>query len=308
MSIRLRAIALISVFVCWPSVRARSQELAYSDLERRIAALEDQSTTTEHLDNILYASDEDAQHELHHPLNAVVPCSCDSCTSPPREKFWYAGLELFFLNAHFNSNINTLSDDAGGGGMRFFVGREAASGFGWRTRLGAHIIESDIIDYNLGVTPLDLELTTSRFDFDLYRRFGAEQGSLLFGAGLSSGTIEFTTTDGALANIMENHGVGVSVFAEGRHTFYQTPAIAWSVLTRGRWAYLIGDTTRSTVPDVEFDSTLNTSEAAFGVEFSKQFRRTSFVVQYLMEAQSWETAQFDDVNFLGSSLRFGWNW
>jgi hypothetical protein len=304
---RLGAVAPLFVLFATSLGFAQSQDLAYSDLERRIAALENQAAVTDQPDAVLRAGQPSIAPALLHD-EAVVPCRCDCCMECDAESFWYGGLELTMLNPQISNSAFGIDDGSGGVGPRLYLGWESAKGFGLRGRTWGMNMDADIVAYGIGPTPVDLAITAGRFDFDLYRRFKYDSGSFLFGAGLSSGKLEYEISDGVTTESMDTIAAGVSVFAEGKHSFYHSEVSDWAVVSRGRWAYMIGEDETTLFPGVVFDSNLNVAEAAFGVEYNRKFRRTTFVAQYLMEAQAWDASLNDDVNFLGSTVRLGFTW
>jgi hypothetical protein len=307
MQTRFRAVALLLCTISSSRVCAQSDPIGYSNIDQPIAALEEQESL-ERIDTMLEVSDDQPAPSYRHHGNGIIPCNCEACQANPSRSFWYVGLELTALNASVDSTTFGLDGDTGAVGPRITVGWESDSGFGLRSRFAGMSAEADMVAYGVGPTPLDLGINAARFDFDLYRRFEFENGSLLFGAGVSSAQLEYELIDGVVLESMKNTGAGVSVFAEGRHRFYNSATTEWAVLSRGRWGAMIGEEETTLFPGIVFDSTLNVAEAAFGFEYKRKMRRATFVAQYLMEAQSWSPSELEGVNFLGSTASVGFTW
>ncbi len=288
-----------------PWLRAQTFDFAYSDLERRIASLE-AAERVDRIDTVLEGGPP-AVHQAQHTED-IVPCDCDFCTQQCHDSFWYSGVELTIFKPTIATGALNLEEDTGGVGPRVYLGWEAASGFGVRTRFWGIEAEGALFDPLTGPTPLSMQTTAARFDFDLYRNFRFENGSLLVGAGVSGAGLEYSLISPGLTQTMETIGAGVSVFAEGRHRFYHSDRVDWALITRGRYAMTTGTVTDSDFPGVELDGNLNVGEAAFGVEFERRFQRCSFVAQYLMETQTWSPTDMENVNFLGSTVRLGLTW
>ena len=246
--------------------------------------------------------------ETSHTDIGMIPCECDCCTQVAGDSFWHVDFDLTVLTARFMTTAFDLTGGARGVGPRLQIGREKDSGFGWRTRFWGINADSKIVDPNTGPTGAVLDVSASRFDVDFYRRFRADKGSLLFGAGITGASMELELSDPNSIDTGKDSGTGVSIFIEGRHLYRSTPKVEWFVIGRGRWAYLVADWESTLFPGVEGSGSLNVAEAAFGTEMVRRFRHGDFVLQYLMEAQSWETTFNGDLNFLGSSLRFGYYW
>ena len=202
-----------------------------------------------------------------------------------------------------------IYDDEVGVGPRLFLGRESYRGFGWRTSFWWIDTDSEALIAGgdpVVLRPFVLNLRASRFDLDFYRRFSSENGSLLFGTGITAAGLRFKFDD-VLA--ITEAGGGVSVFAEGRHRFYNSESIAWSVLSRGRWSYLIGEWEDvGTNALIRGDSNINIAEAELALEITKKFDACNFIASYGIEVQAWDTTFFEKTSFLGSTVRLGINW
>jgi hypothetical protein len=189
-------------------------------------------------------------------------------------------------------------------GVRGIVGWESAYGLGLRTRFWGS--GADIELDTAGSGPDELDLGVGRFDFDVYRRFRFDHGSLVAGAAIAAGHLDF---DYQQVLTVEEGGGGVGFFLEARHQFYETDVSVWSVLARGRMTELIGEweQTRGGSGLLRADSNLLIGEGSLGLEYRRKLVRTDFVMQYSIEAQHWNCTFLDDVGFLGSTLSFGFS-
>lgn len=122
----------------------------------------------------------------------------------------------------------------------------------------------------------------------------------------SNGVLITTYNGGA---VIRNRGGGLGLLAEGSHRFYETPIHVWSVIGRGRVAYLIGQWElphSSTLK--EGDGNMVLSEAALGLEYRRKFRAADVFAQCAFEVQSWDVSQVGRVNFAGVTPGIGVNW
>jgi len=145
--------------------------------------------------------------------------------------------------------------------------------------------------------PKDIDLAAGRFDFDVYRRFDFNRSSILAG-----GTVTGAQIENNYAGHAEESAGGVGFVVEGRHRFYDSPVVAWSVFSRGRWSALVGEWSSF---NSKGNSNLNIFEAALGLEYRRRFQAADLVVQYSFEGQSWDTTYVGDVTFMGSTLSIG---
>ena len=106
--------------------------------------------------------------------------------------------------------------------------------------------------------------------------------------------------------LLEEDGAGVGFFVEGRHLFYDSQAVEWAVISRGRWAGLIGQWHDEDRPGLTTgDSSADIFEAALGLEFKRKFDCADLIVQYMLEGQRWDMTYTGDIGYLGSTLSIG---
>ncbi|HEX6963225.1 MAG TPA: hypothetical protein VF175_15265 [Lacipirellula sp.] len=261
-------------------------------------------------------------------IDCAAPVDHTAIGSPGRAS-WFGDFELTILHASsVNSSITTLEDDNGLGG-RFIFGRENAAGLGLRGRFwDYHMETARQISAFLPYGPTRLELDASRFDFDVYRRFKTSDSSISVGASVSSAIISFERDETfrplnnpfmRINDYETRHSAGgVGFLVEGRHAFYRSPKHEWSVLARGRWTGLIGETSDSRIGYRISNSNINITEAALGLEYRRKFSAADFLLQCSLEGQAWAIGGVPvgyynyaldptpaNVNFLGPTVLFG---
>lgn len=309
MLIRNCAAFLFATLVCVPSLYAQPDdhlELGYDPIGIRYAM---PVTAPPSMTAIQPTIEEDAALEQTlHSDNSVLPCACSSCAASGVADFWHADFDFTILTTHYYSPLLQVQGKAIALGPRLEFGKERNDGFGWRTRFWGISGDSEIVDTAGIPTGAIFDIAAHRIDLDFYRRFRFPHASMLFGAGLTYASLESELSDPNGFDTAEDTGTGVNVFAEGRHLFLETDKSEWSLIGRGKWAYLAGDgeTTLSTSPAIA--SSLDIAEAAFGFEYVRRLRRGNLLIQCLMEAQSWDTTLNRQVNYLGSSYRIGYYW
>ena len=189
----------------------------------------------------------------------------------------------------------------------------------------------------LQVTSHEINFRGGRFDLDLYKRFEHSTGFLAIGASLTAAEltlrenytatqngyyyqtiynfpysysypIHYTTTYQG-EGVVRNRGGGLGLLVEGSHRFYETPLHEWSIFSRGRVAYLIGQWEQ---PDAgaltEGDGNMLLGEAALGLEYRLKLRRADLVAQCSFEMQTWNVSIADRINFAGVTNGIGVEW
>jgi hypothetical protein len=267
--------------------------------------------------------------------NLVDENSDDDASAPT--SFWFGGAELLRLKPRYTlgstyRNYNDYYAPYGDTGVykddpddapRAFLGWESANGLGIRGRFWK-FENGGLIDpeYEWSRT---WRMDATRFDADVYRRFQFNRGSIAAGANLA--TVDLST-DGFFPKNSNYEAVGLGVFAEGRHTLYESDRVACALIGRGRWSQLMGkhsyDVTSSIpsiyvvnseflelVSDVHYidvtqrhrdDADLQIAEVAAGLELVRKFRHADLVFQYAVEVQNWNLNPNDELSFLGSTF------
>ena len=227
--------------------------------------------------------------------------SSHSLYSEPWNGGWFGAVELTALQPNYSRGPMTLAEDEAFVGPRLILGWESDRGLGVRTRFWGLENESDLLTDVGG--PFDVRLLASRFDVDLYRKFAFNGSSVTVGASVTGAHME-AEFDSML--LIEESGAGVGFFVEGRHLFYQSDAVEWAVISRGRWAGLVGEwEDGSRIGLTKGDANSDIFEAALGLEFKRKFDCTDLLVQYMIEGQRWDMTYVGEVGYLGSTLSIG---
>jgi hypothetical protein len=186
------------------------------------------------------------------------------------------------------------------------LGWESDRGFGLRTRFWG--LENEAKMEVMGVQ-LDQWFEASRFDFDVYREFDFKGSSITVGGSITAADLELTIESTSIPGvevIAEETGGGVGVFLEGRHLISNSYDSQWSVLARGRWAGLVGE--RRSPPNsssITGDSSLRIAEAGLGWEYKRNFDSCSFVLQHMIEVQTWDNYYVGEFSLLGQNVSLG---
>ncbi len=205
------------------------------------------------------------------------------------------------LQPHYTRGGMTLDEDRGFVSPRLVLGWEGDRGLGLRTRFWGLESESDLLADMGG--PIDLTLLASRFDVDVYRRFAFRGSSVTVGASVTGAHLE---ADFDSTIVIEEDGAGVGFFVEGRHLFHQSDLVEWAVISRGRWAGLVGEWCDDfRIGLTKGDANSDIFEAALGLEFKRKFDCADLIVQYMFEGQRWDMTYVGDVGYLGSTLSIG---
>lgn len=230
-----------------------------------------------------------------------VVASSHLLCSEPWDGGWFGAVELTMLQPNYTAGGMTLDEDRGFVGPRLILGWESDRGLGIRTRFWGLENESDLLTDFGG--PIDVRLLASRFDVDVYRKFAFKGSSVTVGASVTGAQLE---AEFESIMLIEESGAGVGFFVEGRHLFHQSDLVEWAVISRGRWAGLVGewlDEFRTGL--TKGDANGDIFEAALGLEFKRKFDCADLIVQYMFEGQRWDMTYVGDVGYLGSTLSIG---
>ncbi|MEM9353848.1 MAG: hypothetical protein AAGA92_12605 [Planctomycetota bacterium] len=233
-------------------------------------------------------------------------CGCIACRQVRYQSYWYAGVDLTALDPSYSNSDWGITNEEDGSGARVYFGWESASGAGIRSRIWSHDGEYSVASDTVA-DPAPLTIDAFRWDIDFYRRFRFRRGDVELGASLTGASLEFDT------NPLDHHetdsAFGVGFFAEGRHTLFEKPWSRWSLLTRGRWAYLTGEWTEPLrAGRTRGDLNLDIRETFLGLEYVYRLKRCEWVFQTGFEAQAWDSNYLGNVSFDGSTTRIGMNW
>jgi hypothetical protein len=239
-------------------------------------------------------------------VDCGTPCvySVTSGAYPPHS-FWFANAELTILNQSYENGLFALDDNNEFAAPRLTVGWESPRGVGIRTRFWWRDDSFNIVS-DLPIPPeSEVEFDSSRFDFDVYRRFTFDGSSISVGGGLAVARMGWELEDVRIRDA----GAGLNFFVEGRHDLIRTPNSTFGLVGRGRWASLIGEWRNVDAPGrVEGDSTMEIFEAGFGWDYVREYQSCDFFFQHMLEAQTWYSTLVGDVGFFGQSVAIGVRW
>ena len=233
-----------------------------------------------------------ASHQVDCGDGVLEPLGADS--------FWFGSLELTMFTPSIPGPISDMTPD-GFVAPRGTIGWESSRNLGVRARFwGAN--GDTYQSFGGGGGPIDLDVQPTRFDFDVYRRFLFDDSSLLVGGGVTAAEMEFDVGDYAS---LRDRGAGVQFFVEGRHRLTRSSVAETTLFARGRWAALTGEWESPLNGLGEGDSHIDILEAAFGVEWRRQFKTADLILQVSMESQSWDATYTGNVDFIGSVFSIG---
>jgi hypothetical protein len=223
-----------------------------------------------------------------------------------QNSYWYAGTDLLITSLSFHSPFYFRSNDDASVAARPYLGHENAAGFGIRGRLWLFGVDDEIQSSSSGIIET-LEISTSSFDIDFYRRFFYDRTSFVLGAGTKAASISLDYESDGKDRVS---GGGVSVFAEGQHPLYRGPRMTCSFLGYGRFALLTGQVDMRNWPEPwdEADTNMAITELGIGLELTRRLRRSEFVFQIVSEVQRWDANLVSEIAFDALGLRFGGRW
>ncbi|HEX6963224.1 MAG TPA: hypothetical protein VF175_15260 [Lacipirellula sp.] len=231
-------------------------------------------------------------------IRADAPMS-HAIAAEPWDGGWFGAVELTIFRPVFDDL--PIVDREGSVAPRLIFGWESDRGFGLRTRFWGLENESQL---DLMGVLVDQQLEAFRFDFDLYREFDFKGSSITVGGSITAADIKTSFAPISVAG--EESSGGVGVFLEGRHLISKSYDSQWSVLARGRWAGLVGE--RNSPPNsstITGDSSIRITEAGLGWEYKRNFDSCSFVLQHMIEVQTWDNYYLGEFSLFGQNVSMG---
>jgi hypothetical protein len=250
----------------------------------------------------------------------------------PKRSHWFGAVDLTKLYAGYNNGSFVIDDQNAEVDPRIIVGWESAGGLGLRSRFWSfedQFVPTSLFQAGSGNSPppfyyfYDVDLTARRFDFDVYRRFVFEKGSVLAGASVAAAELDLDVDVADFSPYIydkdfraEHSGGGGGFLLEAQHAFYRSEVSQWSVITRGRWSGVVGELAHSELTEpLSRGSRLSILEAALGLEYKRTFHGIDFVLQYYLEGQNWDVSGLGEshstmptdgkFDFLGSMFSLG---
>jgi hypothetical protein len=232
--------------------------------------------------------------------------SCFTCGAYPPHSFWFADAELTILNQSYDNGLFALDDnDSDFAAPRLTLGWESPRGVGIRSRFWWRDDSFNILSDAQIPPDAEVEFDSSRFDFDVYRRFMFDGSSISVGGGLAVARMGWELEELRIRDA----GAGLNFFVEGRHELIRTPNSTFGLVGRGRWASLVGEWRGQDMPGRDQgDSTMEIFEAGFGWDYVRQLQSCDFFFQHILEAQRWDSTLVGDVGFFGQSVAVGVRW
>lgn len=230
---------------------------------------------------------------------------------------WYSSVEVAAMN---RSNSMFGLDERWGeitASPRFTLGWEHETGVGVRGEVWHFRNEENANVYGyapngrpvlMGTQPIEDTATT--LELDLYRRLEWGKDEFTLGTGLKSASHSFDVAPAFfLSSTSRLQGTGVSVFANGRKSFYSTDDYDVAFIAEGRASVLWGDS--------EFSSQYGSNdsyekfgiyEASVGAEWRHQMKRSVMYIRAQYETQLWDLHGSNALGFTGTSASLGITW
>lgn len=291
-------IALMTGFVCvlFTSTASASYELRFTEIEQRLAAIEERLAGSSKVETASYLNDESViacDNEATECYGYCEECQCGST---------YGAVELYWARLHLSEDVTGKLSESYNISPRFVLGYESAGGLGARVRYWNYsratrlIGQDDDIRFELDV--IDLE-GTNHIQF--------HRTDLRLGGGLRLADVNTLDVDNDAAY---NDMCGLTVAADLRTQFALLNNRVAAVYG-GRISLLGGDWDGSTGHDFinrSRDNNIVVHELYSGLEYRQNFGGRNFFTRMVWEMQTWQNDSMeraDSFGFVGPSLQLG---
>jgi hypothetical protein len=233
---------------------------------------------------------------------------------------WYSSMEIVSVN---QSDSMFGIDERWGeiaASPRFTLGWEDEDGVGvrgevwhYRSQQDANVFANFSDGTSMLVGQQPIEDTASTLELDFYRRYQVDGDEFSVGSGLKAASHSFSVAEIPQGFIMPGiarlEGAGISVFANGRKSFYSTDKLDVAFIAEGRASLLWGDSEFSSefYADDDYER-FGIYDASLGVEWRRRLNNSIMYIRGQYETQLWDLEGDSSVGFTGTSVSMGITW
>lgn len=339
-----RIMLALSCGLLWAGQAKSATELRFSDLEARMAAVEQKTSAIPGLRPAAFLSDGD-------PIDAVAPndavrvngdeeltspsmshgttsssgtcccgsaCECGSecacceasdCGCPDgcgqaMNGSYYAEIDLMFMRTHMMEDVVGKLSEKYEFTPRFILGYETENGVGARMRYFTYGRTSQVLN-----AEDEIRFAFDTLDFEATGRFKSCRSELVLAGGFRFASVESEWDDERVSL----DAPGITVAADLRTMFCGDCRQQWAGVAGARWSVLGGDWEGSDFGFVEplRDDNVVTQELYFGAEYSCHYRDYVMWARLVFEIQNWhsdvmsQSAGVDSISLLGPGIHLG---
>jgi hypothetical protein len=312
----------------WAGPALSANEMRFSELEPRLAAVEQKTAAMPGLRTAAFLSDEEAidaiapndstegegevissSHTTLGKSGGGATCDCGSsceggnCGDTSSVNL-YADVELMFLRAHLaESSVGKLSEKYEFS-PRFVVGYESDGGVGARVRYWTYGRTTPILD-----DEPDIRFEFEVLDIEATSRFRTGRSELVVGGGFRFATVDIEYDNAPISNNMP----GITFAADMRTYICGDCSAEWSAVYGARISALGGDWDGSEDALIEpnRDDNIITQELYAGVEYVQRFETCNMFTRLVFEMQNWhsgalsDNANTDSIGMVGPGIHAG---
>jgi len=317
----------------WAGQAESANEMRFSDIEARIAAVEQKTASIPGLMPAAFLSDEgvvDAiapnesvdsgndEGEISSPpatlgksysttSECATACGCEEnpcrCNAAPCGSA-YGQVELMFLRPHLAEYSAGKLSEKYELAPRFVVGYESAGGVGARARYWTYGRTSAILNEDA-----DIRFEFDVLDIEATSRFRTKRSELVLGGGFRFATVDINLDGESVSNNMP----GLTFAADARTYICGDCKREWSAVYGGRFSLLGGDWDGSEDGLIEpvRDDNVVTQELYAGVEYVERFGTCNVFTRLVFEMQNWhsdalaQSAGADSIGLVGPGIHAG---
>lgn len=295
MKIRWTRTVLAAMGVLLSCSAQADDQLRYSGLEHRLAALEAQVAAQQGIQTASYMDDTDGAAAPEAASSSACGCADDSCSglcfSPGPcccDGGAYATFEFLWIRPHVNEDwVGKLSEEYQLS-SRAVLGYENCCGWGARVRYWQYDHTIQILD------PAQMAMDIDVVDLEATSRVGFRSTDFVFAGGFRY--VHWTIEDGDFTPIDLDDAIGLTVAADARTPLCTYCNSRWSFVYGARWSILGGDwegdndivdTIGGT--NTVRDDNIVVTELYTGVEYLFCYGGYDFFTRGTVEMQNWRS-------------------
>jgi hypothetical protein len=334
----------LSCGLLWAGPAMSANEMRFSDLEARMAAVEQKTSAIPGLKSAAFLSDGD-------PIDAVAPndavqangdealsspsvshgttCGCGTCgcgstcdcssectcgdaggcgcpngCQAQNNGSYYAEIDMMFLRTHMMEDVAGKLSETYEFSPRFILGYETANGVGARMRYWTYGRTTAVLN-----APDDIRFEFDVLDFEATARFKSCRSELVVAGGFRFASID-TEWDEESVGL---DAPGITVAGDFRSVLCGECGREWAFVAGARWSILGGDWEGSDFGFVEpiRDDNLMVEELYAGAEYSCHYCNYVLFARLVFEMQNWhsdvlsQSAGVDSISLLGPGIHVG---
>ena len=293
------ALALATFPMLFTATASANNELRFSELEQRLATLEEHLASQQRVQAAAYLSGDSVEC---HGNSKRQRQGCYDCYGDCHYGQYYAQVELYWARLHLAEAAAGKLSENHDVSPRIVLGFENACGIGGRIRYWHYGEETDLLD-----SPDEIGFDLDVLDLEGTNHFHVKRTDITLGGGLRLADIDSTDDD---RDNIHNSMLGLTMAADLRTRLCCYCGNRFAAVYGGRLSLLGGDWEGAGHDFIREtrDDNLVVHELYSGLEHSYRYFGQDWYTRVVVEMQTWESdamQEVDKFSFVGPSWHLG---